>query len=36
MNVKQISKMDSLNKKVEDLNESIESICTIILCLMES
>ena len=36
MNMKLINKIEALQKKVDELNESIESICTIILCLMES
>ena len=36
MNMKLINKIEVLTKKVDDMNESIESICTIILCLMES
>ena len=36
MNMKLVNKIEVLTKKVDDVNESIESICTIILCLMES
>lgn len=36
MNQKLIDRIDILTKKVDDVNESIESICTISLCLMES
>ena len=36
MNMKLINKIEVLTKKVDELNESIESMCTIILCLMES
>lgn len=36
MNMKLVNKIEVLSKKVDELNESIESICTIILCLMES
>lgn len=36
MNMKLVNKIEVLTKKVDELNESIESICTIILCLMES
>lgn len=36
MNQKLIDKIEVLTKKVDDVNESIESICTISLCLLES
>jgi len=31
-----IDRIDLLTKKINDVNESIESLATIILCLMES
>ena len=36
MNQKLIDRIEVLTKKVDDVNESIESICTITLCLLES
>ena len=36
MNQKLINGLDKLSKQVNDVNESIESICTVTLCLMES
>lgn len=36
LNQKLIDRIDVLTKKVNDVNESIESICTISLCLLES
>ncbi len=36
MNIKLINRIEVLSKKVDDVNESIESVCHIILCLMES
>lgn len=36
MNIRQLNRIDFLQKKVEEFNESIESLCTLVLCLTES
>lgn len=35
-NVKQLNRIDNLQKKVEEFAETIESLCTVQLCLIES
>lgn len=36
LNQKLINNMDKLSRQVNEVNESIETICTITLCLVES